>query len=66
MVQKADVFSIGRLTNFFTYACALKLIDNGIISPEDKLSNCFDNVTDPKKRNITLKNLILHNSGFDF
>ena len=64
LVQKADVFSIGRLTNFFTYACALKLIEDKIISSEDKLNYHFENVTDPKKRNITVKNLILHNSGY--
>jgi beta-glucosidase-like glycosyl hydrolase/CubicO group peptidase (beta-lactamase class C family) len=64
IIQKNDVFNIGELSNLYTTACALKLIDERSISPDNILENYFDGVTDPKKKNISVKDIILHNSGF--
>ncbi|MBT8377785.1 MAG: serine hydrolase [Ignavibacteria bacterium] len=63
-IQKDDVFSIGKLTSLYTTVCALKLMDGRKFSADDKLSYYFDSITDSKKKNILIKNLVLHNSGF--
>ena len=63
IIQKDDVFNTGKLTSLFTTACALKLIDERKLSEDDKLGKYFDNMTDLEKNNITVKNLLLHNSG---
>jgi CubicO group peptidase (beta-lactamase class C family) len=64
IIQKDDVFNIGILTNLYTTVCALKLIGERKISADDKLSYYFDDITDLEKKKITVKNLILHDSGF--
>jgi beta-glucosidase-like glycosyl hydrolase/CubicO group peptidase (beta-lactamase class C family) len=64
ILQKDDVFNIGKLTSLYTTACALKLIDEKSISLDDNLENYFNGLTDPEKKNISVKNIVLHNSGF--
>lgn len=54
---------IGSVTKTLTGLAASKLMDNGQLKPEDKLSHFFPDVSEDKA-NITIHQLLTHSSGF--
>jgi CubicO group peptidase (beta-lactamase class C family) len=63
-IEKDEIVNLGRLTNLFTIAVAIQLIDEGVIRLDDKLSDYFENIFSATKSKIETKNLIVQNSGY--
>ena len=55
-----DAASLGKV--FPTAVLIIRAIDNGLISPDDRLTRFFENVPEDK-RQITVKHLLTHTSG---
>ena len=60
--SSTTVFDIGSITKQFTAAAILKLEMQGKLSTDDKITKYFDNVS-TDKRNITIHDLLRHQSG---
>ncbi len=65
---KLDVnssFNIGALTEPVGLTSAVMLlVEDGLLSPDDKVGYYLDGFNGEEKKDITIKNLLLHNSGF--
>ncbi|MBE9064888.1 serine hydrolase [cf. Phormidesmis sp. LEGE 11477] len=65
-VEKGDRFEVGSITKTFTATTLLKLVEAGILTLEDTLTDWLPaNVTDslPNASEITLRQLLNHTSG---
>ncbi|MFM7857279.1 MAG: serine hydrolase domain-containing protein [Flammeovirgaceae bacterium] len=66
-MQKDDIFSMGSVGKMYNAVAVMKLVQEGRIKLDDKISNylpkeIIDNI--PKAKDVTLKNLLGHTSGF--
>jgi CubicO group peptidase (beta-lactamase class C family) len=63
-VKEDEVYDLASLTKVTaTTPSVMKLIDEGKIHLDDKVSKYFPEFGKGKKRKITIRNLLLHNSG---
>lgn len=62
--SNSKTYNLGNLTAPLTLGSAVMLlIDDGLISLNDKVSSCIPSFKNTDKQNITIKNLLMHNSG---
>lgn len=66
-MQKDDIFSMGSVGKMYNAVAVMKLVQEGRIKLDDKISNylpkeIIDNI--PNAKDVTLKNLLGHTSGF--
>lgn len=63
-VYTHDVYDLASLTKVMaTTSAMMKLVDEGKISLDDKISTYFPEFLEGKKSEITIRHLLLHNSG---
>jgi CubicO group peptidase (beta-lactamase class C family) len=63
--QTDTIYDLASLTKpLVTGLLCAKLIESGEISLSDKISQYFDEFKTNEKREITIENLLVHNSGF--
>lgn len=60
-VNSDNLFRLASITKTFTATIILKLVEQGKITLEDKLSSYFPEYS--KAKNVTIKNLLNHSSG---
>ncbi|MBC7849680.1 MAG: beta-lactamase family protein, partial [Chitinophagaceae bacterium] len=57
----ATIYRIGSITKPFTATVIMKLVENGLLNVDDKLSKYLPNY--PEGESITIAQLLSHNSG---
>ncbi len=63
-VNKSDIYDLASLTKVAaTTPAMMKLIDEGKINLDDKISSYFPEFNKGKKQGITIRHLLLHTSG---
>ncbi|WP_138429222.1 glycoside hydrolase family 3 N-terminal domain-containing protein [Fodinibius saliphilus] len=63
-VKEDAIYDLASLTKVTaTTPAIMKLVEEGIISIDDKVGNYIPEFTKGQKKNITIRNLLLHNSG---
>ena len=63
--QKDTIYDLASLTKVLvTGLLCARLVENAEIDPLDKLSTYFNEFDTEKKRNVLLRNLLTHTSGF--
>ncbi|NOT31274.1 MAG: serine hydrolase [Planctomycetes bacterium] len=56
-------FQIGSITKTFTAMMVLRLVDRGLLSPEDTLADLLPDHAFPRAGEITIERLLTHTSG---
>ncbi len=63
-VRDTDVYDVASITKIAaTSTAAMKLITDGYLSLDDKVKDYFDEFDTPDKEDITIRHLLLHESG---
>lgn len=63
-VQPGDVYDLASITKVMgTSTAAMKLIDEGKLSLDDKVSKYIEEYSEDKKADVTIRDLLLHQSG---
>ncbi|NGP76907.1 serine hydrolase [Balneolaceae bacterium YR4-1] len=63
-VSETDIYDLASLTKVLaTTTSVMKLVDEGDLKPSDPVSKYIPEYNKGQKQNITIRNLLLHNSG---
>lgn len=63
-VSETDIYDLASLTKVVTTTTSImKLMDEGKVKSNDRISKYFPEFRDGEKQKITIRNLLLHNSG---
>lgn len=63
-VEASDVFDLASLTKVVaTTTAIMRLVDTGQLELDQKVSKYFSEFSEGKKKQVTIGNLLLHNSG---